>query len=237
MDPTILYRLVPAVLVAVAVLRLEGRRRGITTGRAVDEALRAVVVGGVAARIAWLLLGGPLVWRRLASTAVLVRAGVETWVGAAVAGWWALRNRPHERAWLIAAGPPAALAGVATWSALCGVEAVCGGVPAAWGLPVGPTDVPVVPVSHLEALVTAGLAAAAWRLRDRPAASAAIGACYALVRGALGYLRPAVLGHPTRDQLWSAAAAVVLGGLAVRLARRRSRPSDRPDTVAPRRRG
>lgn len=225
MDVAILLRVVPALLAAVAVGWWAVRDREIAVGTVVDQVLRAVLVGVVAARLGWIVLGGPLVWRRVLSTVFLLRAGVETVLGASVAlAWVAGRSDPEERAWLLVAAPPATLAGFAAWHASCGVEGVCAGLPVGWGVALPGYASRVAPVGYLEAAAAAVLAVLALRWRQRPALAVGTVAVYALVRAGLGFLRAPLVSLPTRDQLLSLVAAAALGAIAVRL-RRHSAPS------------
>lgn len=225
MDLTILWRLVPAVAAAALVAWAAGRPARVRPAAAVDEVLRALVIGGVAARLAWLLLGGPLVWRRALSTIILLRAGVETWVGVAVAAVVVAAWTPEpRRTWLLAAAPPATLAALAVWHGLCGVEGVCAGRPATWGVTLPGYASRVVPVSWIEAAVAAGLAVAAWLMRARPARSVALAAAYAAARALLAFWRAPLVALPTRDQVLSAVAAVVLALVAHRLRGRSAVP-------------
>lgn len=226
MSLTILFRLAPALAVAAGVAWSAARDRGHGPGAAVDQVLRATVVALVAARLGWLLLAGPRVWRSLTSTAFLVRAGVETMLGVLVAiAWLAWRSDAEERAWLVAAAPSAALAGVATWQGLCAVEGVCAGIPAGWGVQLSGFAGPVAPVGYIEAGVAALLAVVAFRYRSRPAVGLAAAAGYALARAGLGFLRAPLVTLPTRDQMLAVLVAVVLTALALRLRDTRRAPA------------
>lgn len=226
MEITILWRLLPAVAAAVGVAwagRRAARRRGAidAPGRdlvwAVDEVAAVLVVGGVTGRLAWLALEGPGAWRSALSTVLLIRSGVETWAGIAAAAWLvARRARRPGGAWLAGVAVAAGLGGIAVWYGLCGIEGVCAGRPAAWGVRLPGYLSPVVPVGYVESLVAATLAAFAWRWRDRPSAALATLAAYALARGGLGWWRAPLTSLPTRDQVWSLVAAAVLAALAWR---------------------
>lgn len=267
---TVLWRLLPALAVAVAVgvaavrprrvggawpgLRLRDRSEGGAAGRrgavggalpglpglpeelaggrraqlrwAVDEVLAAVVVGGIAGRLAWLVLEGPTAWRSALSTVLLVRSGIETWVGIGAVALLLVRRR--ER-WVIGVAVTAGLAGLAAWHGLCGVEGVCAGRPAAWGVTLPGYLTPVIPTAYVEAGVAGALAAVAWQWRNRPAAAVAVFAGYALARGLLAYWRAPLTSLPTRDQIGALVAAAVLSVLA---ARWRERPASRPQPGA-----
>lgn len=220
MDPSILIRVLPALLAATAVTRAAARPRPIGWGAALDQVLRAGFVAVVAGRAAWLLLAGPDVWRTMGATVLLLRAGVEPWLGAAVATGWILRQTRddvEERDWLLRAVAPATLAGLAVWHGTCAVESVCAGIPVAWGVRLPGYLSPVVPVGYLEAVVAGVLAVLAWRSRTRLSAVIGVLAWYAATRVVLGFVKAPLVGLPSRDQILSAVAAVVLGGLAVRL--------------------
>jgi hypothetical protein len=220
MDLAILGRAVPALAAAVAVAWAAARPWDVPPGRAADEVLRGAIVGLVAARIGWLLLAGPDVWRTAGVTVLLLRAGVETVLGGAVAAAWLWRSSHDdavERAVLLTAGPAAALAGLAVWHATCAVEQVCAGIPASWGVRLPGYVSTVVPVGYLEGAVAGLLAVAAWRLRDRWATGVALLGGYTLARAGLAFVKAPLVGLPTRDQLLSAVAAVGLGLVALRL--------------------
>ncbi len=218
MDAAILLRIAPALAVATVVAWAAARDRGVPAGRVVDEVLRATLVGLVAARLWWILAGGPLVWRRALTTVMLVRAGVETVVGVLVALVWVVwRSDDDERVWLLVAAPASALAGVAVWQASCGVEDVCAGIPVGWGVRLAGYASRVAPVGYLEAAVAAGLALVAFTARRRPAVAVGAAAGYALARAGLGFLRAPLAGVPSTDQWWSLLLAVVLAVVAVRL--------------------
>lgn len=217
MDVAILLRVVPALGAAVLVGWLAVRDRGVELGTVVDAVLRATIVGLVAARLGWVLLGGPTVWRSLASTLFLLRSGVETSLGALVAiPWIWRRSEPDERAWQLLAAPAAVLAGIAVWQGLCGVEGVCAGAPASWGIRMGGYASRVAPSGYIEAGVAAVLALAAFRWRATPWRATAAAAVYVLARVAIGFTRASLGALPTRDQLFAAILAVALGAVAWR---------------------
>lgn len=216
-----MLRLAPAL--AVAWLVAWWMLRPADPSAVTDDLLRVLMVGVIAGRVGWLLQSGPDVWRSALTTSFLLRAGVETGIGAlAVIGWtvWRVSGQALERALL--AGPAAVLAGVATWQGLCGVEGTCGGVTASWGLRLGGLQHPVVPVGYIEAAIALGLALWAWRVRHRPAAGIALLGAYAAARVALGFWRPVLAGRPTRDQLWMLLTAGVLVATATGLRNRRA---------------
>lgn len=225
MDLAILGRVLPALAVATLVAWRAGRPWGVPAGRAVDEVLRAGFVGLVVARVAWLVLAGPDVWRTMGATVLLLRAGVETWLGVAgAAAWivWRDRGDPEGWAYLRTAAPAAGLAGLAAWHATCGVEGVCAGVPATWGVALPGYVSRVVPVGYVEAAVAGLLALAAWRWRHIPARSVGVVAAYAAARAGLALWKAPLVSLPTRDQVLSGIAALVLATIALRV--RWSRP-------------
>ena len=231
MDASLLVRLVPAVAVAVAVAWWVGRPAQVPAGAVVDEALRGLLVGVIAGRVGWLVLGGPSVWRAVPSTFYLLRAGVETWIGAAVAvAWVAWRSTPERRSWLLAAAPAASLAGLAAWHAGCGIEGVCAGRPVAWGVHLPGYLSSVVPAGYLTAAVALAAAVVALRARTRPAVAVGAVAAYALGRAAVDLGRAPLGGLPTRDQILSLVAAATLAGIAWRLRGRRLQP--RPEELS-----
>ncbi len=217
MDPSLLLRLVPAFAAAVFVgMHVQGRRR---PGDVADEVLRVLMVGLVAGRIGWLLLGGPDVWRNALTTAILIRAGVLTGAGVLVAGWWVARRRDGERWWRLHAAMPMALAGVAVWQASCQVEGVCGGVPVSWGVLLPGRAVPTFPTSYVEGLVAAALAVVAWAAvrRRRPSVAWAVGSAYAFARVLLGLARPTLTGSVSDDQIAFVLVGLVAAVVAWRL--------------------
>ncbi len=219
MDATLVLRLVPAFVAAVLVAsRVTGRR---PLGETADEVLRVLMVGLVAGRLAWLVLGGPDVWRNVVTTAILVRAGVVTGVGVLVAGWWVGRRDDDDRTWRLAVAVPAGLAGLGAWQASCQVEGLCGGIPLSWGLSLPGRAVPTFPASYVEAAFAFGLAWLAWRAVRRGDVATAwwFGAAYAVARVLIGFGRPALVSHPTMDQWWFVAVAVAAGFVARRTAR------------------
>lgn len=229
MDLSILWRVLPAIAVAVAVTRAAGRPWQVPWGRALDEVLRAGFVGLVIARLGWIALAGPEVWRTMGATFLLLRAGVETWLGVAGASaWlaWGSRRDAEERAFLLTAGPAAALAGMATWHLTCGIEGVCAGLPVPWGVRLPGYVSPAVPIGYVEGVVAGLLALAAWRLRHRWAAAVGVGGAYALARAGLAFGKAPLVGLPTRDQVLAAAVGVALIGVAARL---RGSTPPRPD--------
>lgn len=228
MDLDILLRVVPALGASIAVARLAGRPWELSWGAATDQVLRAGFVGLVVARIGWIALAGPDVWRTMGATILLLRAGVETWLGVAGAAawlWWASRDDEDERALLLTAGPVAALAGVAVWHLTCGVEGVCAGLPVSWGVRIPGYVSPVLPIGYVEAAVAGALAVAAWRVRDRWPRAVTVAAAYGLARAVLAFGKAPLIGLPTRDQLL---AAVVGLGLLVVAVRWRGANLERP---------
>lgn len=220
MDVTILYRLVPAVLVAWGIVWWGRRPRSL--GDAFDDVLTPLVIGVVVGRLGWLALGGPRVWRGLGSTIYLMRAGVETWLGVGAAiGFLAWRTPRPEREAMLLVAPAATLAAVGIWQGLCGVEGVCAGVPVSWGVPMPGFASRVFPAGYVEAVLAFGLAFVAWRWRRTPAVSVGAAAGYALVRGLLGFGRAPLGSLPTRDQVLSFVMAFVLAVIAMRLRRRK----------------
>lgn len=219
MDLAILGRVLPALVAATVVAWVAGRPWEVRPGRAFDEVLRAGFVGVVVARLAWLVLAGPDVWRTMGATVLLLRAGVETWVGVAGASAWVRwRERDDAAGWayLRTAAPASGLAGVAAWHLSCAVEGVCAGVPVSWGVALPGYISRVVPVGYLEGFLAALLAVGAWHWRHVPARSVGAVAAYAAARAALGLWKAPLVALPTRDQLLSAAAAVVLAAVAAR---------------------
>lgn len=207
----------PALAVTIAVAWSAVRDRDVAAGRIADAVLEVAIVGVVAGRLAWVAVEGLDVVLRAPTTLLLVRAGVETWIGAGAAvvwAWW--RWDVSRRRWALPAAPPAALAGVAVWHAGCGFEGVCAGVAVDWGVRLPGYLSPVVPVGYLEAVAAATLAGVAWWARHRTSAAIVALAAYALVRAGLGFARAPIAGLPTRDQVLSLVAAVALGALAWR---------------------
>lgn len=220
MDWSIVARLVPALAVTIGVGWLALRNRDVSLGRMTDTVLELAIVGVVAGRLAWVAVEGLDVVLRAPTTLLLVRAGVETWIGVAAAvawAWW--RWDDGHRRWALSAAPPAALAGLAVWHAGCGFEGVCAGIAVEWGVRLPGYLSPVVPVGYVEAVAAAALAGAAWRVRERTSAALAAVAAYALIRAGLGFARASITGLPTRDQVLSVLAATALAGVAWRLRR------------------
>lgn len=221
MDLTILARLGPALAVAVLVGTVAipiGRR---SAGEVVDELLRAVLVAVLVGRIVWLVVNGVVTEPgTVAATAVLLRAGVETSAGVLAAAWWILDRPsidPEDRQWRLLAGVPMALAGLTTWHALCQVEGTCGGVATStFGIQLPGRAGPSFPASYVEAGVLAILFGLAWWWRGRVSRLWWLAAAYALVRVLLGYARPALVAHPTADQLGFALVAVACAWVASR---------------------
>ncbi|MFT5222120.1 MAG: hypothetical protein ACI867_000417 [Glaciecola sp.] len=210
MDASLLLRLVPSVALAIVVARFAAPAGHRPWSSAVDEVLRVLMVALVAGRVAWLLLGGPDVWRNIPSTIILVRAGVLTGAGVLVAAWWVGRRNDEDRRWRRVVAVPSALAGAGLWQGLCQIEGVCGGVPVSWGLHLPGRAVASFPASYVEALLALALAGAAtWAVRrGRVPIAWLAGATYALVRVLLGFARPALVDHPTSDQIWFVVVAI-----------------------------
>jgi prolipoprotein diacylglyceryltransferase len=231
-DWSTLGRLVPPFAAAVVVGWLAVRDRDIEVPRVADAALEVVVMGVIAARLAWIVVEGRDSVARAPGTALLVRSGVETWIGVGAAtawAWW--RWSADKRTWALVAAPPALLAGLAAWQASCGIEGVCAGVPVTWGVSLPGYLHPVFPAGYVEASAAALLALAAYRWRHVPAIAIGAVATYALVRAGLGFARAPLAGLPTRDQVLSLLAALLLATIALRL-RRSSGSALRPTTAA-----
>ncbi len=219
MDASLPLRLLPALVVAVLVAQRAASVRPRRLGDVVDEVVRVLMVGLVAGRLAWLVVGGPEAWRNALSTAILVRAGVLTGAGVLAALWWVGRHVEHDRPWRAAVAVPATLAGLAAWHAACQVEGLCGGVAVDWGVRLPGRAVPTFPASYVEASVAAVLAVVAWRAvrSGRLATAWWAGAGYAVARVALGSARPALVDHPTVDQWWFGLVAAALAVVATRI--------------------
>jgi len=216
MDVTILFRLGPALLVAWVVAQRLGRVAGAERRDVTDQLLRVLIIGLVVGRVVHLVLE-PAPLDATLGIAMLVRAGVET--GAAVLVAVALVARDARAAgssWLAGAAVTAALAGMAVWHGLCEVQGVCAGTPAAWGVRFSGRAFPAVPTAYIEAALLAGLGWMAWGWRDSLRRVLAVGAVGAIVRIGLGFVRPVLGGHPSRDQLWFLVIALLLAAAAWR---------------------
>lgn len=221
MEWSTLARLVPPFAAAALVGWLAVRDRGVEAPQVVDAALEVAIIGVIAGRLAWIGVEGWDSVVRAPSTALLVRSGVETWVGAGIAAGWAWwRWSPEKRAWATVAAPPAVLGGLVAWHAGCGIEGVCAGLPVTWGVELPGYLHPMFPTGYVEAVAAAVLAGLAYRWRSVPAIAIGAMATYALVRAGLGFTRAPLAGPPTRDQVLSVVAGVVLAAIAARTARR-----------------
>jgi prolipoprotein diacylglyceryltransferase len=224
MDISLIVRILPALLVAVGVAWLAVRHTGVRLSAIVDATLEVAIVGVVAARLVWVAIDGLEAALRAPTTVFLVRSGVETWAGVAVAVAWGLwRWGPDRLAWARIAAPAAGLAGVAAWQAACEAENACAGIPAEWGVALPGYLSPVVPTGYIEAAIVAVLAVVAFRYRHRLEIAVGAVAVYALVRGGLGFLRSPLVALPTRDQVLSLAAALAFAAFAIAFAGRSGR--------------
>ncbi len=203
MDLTILWRLGPALLVGLGVARAAMPVPRPRPGEVLDEGLRFLVAGLVAGRLGWLLLSGPTAWEGLPSTLVLVRSGVDFWIGMLAAAIVLGRAPLDDRVRLIRALPTALFAGLAVWHGLCEVEGVCGGTPAGWGVVLPGYATRVVPTGYIEAGVLALLAVITWHVRRHPDVRQVAGSLFGLVaaRYVLGEFRPTLSPGLTRDQV------------------------------------
>lgn len=221
MDISLIVRILPALLVAVGVAWLAARHTGVRFSAVVDAALEVAIVGVVAARLVWVAIDGLEAAMRAPTTVFLVRSGVETWAGVAVAVAWGLwRWGPDRLAWARIAAPAAGLAGVATWQAACEAENACAGIPATWGVALPGYLSPMVPAGYIEAVIVAALALVAFHFRHRLDIGLGALAVYALVRAGLGLLRSPLVTLPTRDQILSLVATAAFAALAVTVRRR-----------------
>jgi hypothetical protein len=221
MDWAVLLRLVPALAVAAAVGWFAVRDQGVAARDVGDALIESVLIGGVMARLAWVAIDGLEAALRAPTTVILLRSGVETWVGIGAAIAWALWRWHGERlAWAFVAAPSAALAGLAVWHAGCELEGLCAGVPAEWGVVLPGYLSPTIPAGYIEAAVAGLLAVVAFRARHRLDVMVGAVAAYALARGVIGFARAPLVSLPTRDQILSALAAAVLFAVAAAVRRR-----------------